>query len=47
MEFIEKSLKPIFMKYPLPSKFILGVFIFDIVYYAGKEVGQIAYYLTH
>ncbi|WP_179281632.1 hypothetical protein [Paenibacillus sp. VTT E-133280] len=47
MEFIEKSIKPLFNKYPLFSKFFLAVLIFDIVYYAGKEIGRIAYYMTH
>ncbi|WP_156417651.1 hypothetical protein [Paenibacillus etheri] len=47
MEFIEKSIKPLFKKYPLLSKVILAVLIFDIVYYAGKEVGRMAYYMTH
>ncbi|WP_313637853.1 hypothetical protein [Paenibacillus sp.] len=47
MEFIEKGIKPLFKKYPLLSKFILAVLIFDIVYYAGKEIGQLAFNLTH
>lgn len=47
MEFIEKSIKPLYMKYPVFSKFILAVLVFDIVYYAGKEIGKLAYYIIH
>ncbi|CAH1059689.1 hypothetical protein [Paenibacillus pseudetheri] len=47
MEFIEKSIKPLVKKYPLLSKVILAVLIFDIVYYTGKEIGRMAYYMNH
>lgn len=29
------------------SKVILTVLIFDIVYYTGKEIGKLAYYMSH
>ncbi|WP_340392908.1 hypothetical protein [Paenibacillus sp. FSL E2-0190] len=47
MEYIEKNIMPLFKKYPLLSKFVLTVVIIDIVYYAGKQVGGLAYYLMH
>lgn len=47
MEFIQKSIKPLFKKYPVLSKVILTVLIFDIVYYTGKEIGKLAYYMSH
>lgn len=47
MKFIEESIMPLFKKYPLLSKVIVTVLIIDIVYYAGKEIGRLAYNLTH